>query len=75
MTEIRIKVRADELQETEFNLPVEEVANALDISIEELIEAVNEQQVGYRKITDQDDNLVIQVEAYARHCTVTVESL
>lgn len=75
MTEIRVKVRADELQESEFNLPVEEVANALDISIEELIEAVNEQQVGYRKIADQDDNLVIQVEAYARHCTVTVESL
>lgn len=74
MKEIRVKVGEDEQETTEFNLPVEEVAYALDVSTEELIDAIDEQQIGFRKITDQDDSVVIQVEAYARHCTVTVQA-
>lgn len=72
MTAIRTKLRDHEQKEIEFDLPVEEVAYALDISTEELLEAVEEDKIGYRKVTDQDGNLVVQVEAYARHCTVTV---
>lgn len=74
MKEICGKVKKDEGEEIEFNLPVGKVAYALDVSPEELLKAVDERRIGYRKITEQDGNVVIQVEAYGRHCTVTVEA-
>jgi hypothetical protein len=73
MKEICGKVKEAQRQEIEFNLPVQKVAYALDVSPEELLEAVDDHKIGYRKITEQDGNVVIQVEAYGRHCTVTVE--
>lgn len=73
MEAIRGRVKEDGGREIEFDLPVKWVADALDVSAEELMRACDERKIGYRKITDQDSRLVIQVEAYARHCTLTVE--
>ena len=69
----RVRVREGASKDLEFSLPVEKVAYALDVSTEELMEAVAEHKIGYRKITVREGNVVIQVEAYGRHCTVTAE--
>jgi predicted site-specific integrase-resolvase len=74
MKEVRSKVKKNEREEIEFDLPIEKVAYALEISTKELLEAIEENKIRYRQITNQDGSVVIQVEAYARHCTVTVEA-
>lgn len=72
MKEIRVKVSEQAQRDFEFALPVEEVADALDVSTEELLEAVEENQIGYRKTSTDNGGLVIQVEAYGRHCTLRI---
>nr|MBS0021135.1 hypothetical protein [Gammaproteobacteria bacterium] len=74
MKEVRSKVKKNEREDIEFDLPIEKVAYALEISTKELLEAIEENKIRYRQIANQDGTVVIQVEAYARHCTVTVEA-
>lgn len=74
MQEIQATIRDNEQEQIEFKFPLEKVAYALDISPEEFLKAATENKIGYRKVTEHHGGVVIQVEAYARHCTVTAET-
>jgi len=73
MQEIQATIQENEQEQIEFKLPIEKVAYALDVSPEELIKAATENKIAYRKVTEHKGEIVIRVEAYARHCTVTAE--
>lgn len=73
MQEIQATIRENERQDIKFKFPIQTVAYALDVSPEELIRAAAEDKIGYRKVTEHKGSVVIQIRAYARHCTVTAE--
>jgi hypothetical protein len=57
-------------EDSQFELPVEEVATALDVSTDELEEAIRTEKIDCRELGTEHGQLVVQVEAYGRHTTI-----
>jgi hypothetical protein len=70
MIEIRARPHAETSGELE--LPITEIAHALDVSTDELVEAIEAEEVDYRTVEAENGRLVIEFEACGKSCKLRV---
>lgn len=58
--------------ETEFQVPVDELAEALEVSADELVEAIESDEVGYREVGADGDHLLVEIEMQGRSCRLKI---
>lgn len=66
MIEIRAQARAE--SSADLELPIMEIAHALDVSTDELVEAIEADEVGYHTVEAENGRLVIEFEACGKRC-------
>jgi hypothetical protein len=69
---IEIQARSHAESSGELELPITEIAHALDISTDELVEAIEAEEVGYRTLEAENGRLVIEFEACGKSCKLRV---
>lgn len=56
----------------EIELPIADVANELDVSTDDLVDAIEAEEIEYREIEAENGRMVIELEACGKKCRLRI---
>lgn len=74
MREIEMRSVVDGEGDTEFQLPSDELAEALGVSEDELVDTIRSDEVEYREVGADDGGLVVEIEVLVQRFRLKIMS-
>lgn len=74
MREIEIYALDNAEDEQEFQVPTDELAAVLGLSEDELVDAIESDEVEYREMGAEDGQLVVELEVLGKSCRLRILS-
>lgn len=74
MKEIEIRAIGNGEDEIAFQVPADELAKVLEVSDNELVKAIESDEVEYREVGADDGHLLVELEVLGKRCRLKILS-
>ena len=72
MKEIEIRAIGNGEDEMAFQVPADELAKVLEVSDNELVKAIESDEVEYREVEADDGHLLVELEVLGKRCRLKI---